>query len=489
MIDHTCAGLPQDSAYSPSHRGIVLTVLHHTICTTCISLATSLVSSQYDSDDDDTCSSEVVTSASISVDNLGKASAVATSQVPKHLQMPNMSVNASVKLHPVLMASASATIPLGNILQSHCNSTSQTFHNETGLQVHTCTHAPEVSTVGPRQSQVPTEGPNVQAIGDSQPQVIIEESLGGSQVPMEQAGPLQLGVAQTPAAERSHVPTCEGRSLVRNDGTSQLGGLSCHTSGSSDKSSFYFDKLNRKHYIIPYTGPAVVCVRAGKFYSSTSLTHVVDLTHILKAVVMEQRTAVTLLVDGGPDWNTSSLLNCLFFYRLWRDVGLDMLVVRSYAARCSSYNPIEHLWAPLSKRLSGVQFSAVASGDRKPPCQLSGITAQERKQKEAMVFDNAINELCSVHWANATFDGYPCHSFHIRCLDDKPPIYDDHEFEDIQSFLRCPLRDIKAGKYKEIALEMKAMLKHIMRYRNEVISHYQMSRHRLFSLQAASYSG
>ena len=182
---------------------------------------------------------------------------------------------------------------------------------------------------------------------------------------------------------------------------------------------------------------------------------------------MEQRTAVTLLVDGGPDWSTSSLLNCLFFYRLWRDVGLDVLIVCSYAARCLSYNPIEHLWAPLSKHLSGVQFSAVASGDRKPPCQLSGITAQERKQKEAIVFDNTINELCSVHWANATFDGYPCHSFHIRCLDDKPPIYDDHE--DIQSFLRCPLCDIKAGKYKEISLEMKAMLKHFMRYRNEVI--------------------
>ena len=63
-------------------------------------------------------------SASISVDNLGKASAVATTQVPKYLQMPNMSVNAPVKLQP---ASASATIPLGNIPQSR-NSTSQTFH-------------------------------------------------------------------------------------------------------------------------------------------------------------------------------------------------------------------------------------------------------------------------------------------------------------------------------------------------------------------------
>ena len=93
------------------------------------------------------------------------------------------------------------------------------------------------------------------------------------------SGPLQLGVAQTPM---------EGRSLV----CSQVD-LSCQTSSSCDKSSFHFDKLNCKHYITPHTGPAVVCVRAGKFYSSTSLTRVLELTHILKAIDMGKRTAVT----------------------------------------------------------------------------------------------------------------------------------------------------------------------------------------------------
>ena len=77
------------------------------------------------------------------------------------------------------------------------------------------------------------------------------------------------------------------------------------------------------------------------------------------------------MVAGGPDWNTGSLLNNLFFFRLWRDAGLDMLVVCSYSARYSAYNPIEHLWSPLSKKLCGVQLSSKASG---LPCQIAGIS-------------------------------------------------------------------------------------------------------------------
>ena len=43
------------------------------------------------------------------------------------------------------------------------------------------------------------------------------------------------------------------------------------------------------------------------------------------------------------------------------------------------------------------------------------------------------------------------------------------DYNDVQCFLRCPLHDIKAGKFQSIAKEMQAMLKHIRRHRNEVI--------------------
>lgn len=106
---------------------------------------------------------------------------------------------------------------------------------------------------------------------------------------------------------------------------------------------------------------------------------------------MEGRSALTLIVDGGPDWNTG---NCMSFFRLWRDADLDLLVVCSYAARYSAY--IEHLWSPLSKKLGGVRFSSRAAGDNKPPCQVAGIAAEERRQREAEVFDRAINGLVSL---------------------------------------------------------------------------------------------
>ena len=225
------------------------------------------------------------------------------------------------------------------------------------------------------------------------------------------------------------------------------------------------DKLGRKHYITPHTGPAYVFVRAAKFYSSTSQTHVNDLLPIAQNMALEGRSALTLLVDGGPDWNTGSLLNTLSFFRLWRDADLDMLVVCSYAAKYSAYNPIEHMWSPLSKKLSGVRFSSKAGDDEKPPCQLSGLTADEKRLKEAEVFDAAIADLCSTHWKDATFDNFECSPVPVSCIDDLPlHTYSDHE--DVHSFLVSSLRDIRAGKFK---MEMEAMHTHVKRYRNEVI--------------------
>ena len=124
-----------------------------------------------------------------------------------------------------------------------------------------------------------------------------------------------------------------------------------------------------------------------------------------------------------------------------------MLDVCSYAARYSAFNPIEHLWSPLSKKLSGVQFSSKACGDTKPPCQISGLTAQEQQQKESEVFDRAIVDLCmypvaTVHWANVTFDGYPVIPIHVKCLGESKTC-NDHD--NVHAFLSYPLRDIKAG--------------------------------------------
>ena len=148
------------------------------------------------------------------------------------------------------------------------------------------------------------------------------------------------------------------------------------------------DSLQREHLKTAHTVP--MHVRAAKCHSSTSETHRFDLKLMIDEVVKEGQMVVTVIADGGPDWSTNSMLNALFFLRLWKECNLDLLCICSYAACYSAYNPIEHFWAPMPKILATVMFSVVGKGDTKPPCSLTGLSAEENKKKDAKVFDLAV---------------------------------------------------------------------------------------------------
>ena len=109
------------------------------------------------------------------------------------------------------------------------------------------------------------------------------------------------------------------------------------------------------------------------------------------------------------------------------------------------HNPIEHLWSPISKRLASVRFSAICNGDSRPPCQIGKISAKAKRDKEAEVFDNAISELCSVHWKDVSFDGSKVQPCGINCLNHIPSPYNDHS--EVACFLKAGIRDLQSGKY------------------------------------------
>ena len=50
-----------------------------------------------------------------------------------------------------------------------------------------------------------------------------------------------------------------------------------------------------------------------------------------------------LLLDGGPDFALNPVLSSIFFFRLFKELNLDLLSVSTYAAQYSAFNPIEHL--------------------------------------------------------------------------------------------------------------------------------------------------
>ena len=109
-------------------------------------------------------------------------------------------------------------------------------------------------------------------------------------------------------------------------------------------------------------------------------------------------------VDNGSDWNIRSVVNSLYLCRLWRDSGLDILGVVSYAAKYLAYYQIEHLWSPMSRKLSSVILPSVLEGEDSPPYLQSDLSKDELKLKEAAIFDNAMMLIKDVYWKNAMFN-------------------------------------------------------------------------------------
>ena len=89
-----------------------------------------------------------------------------------------------------------------------------------------------------------------------------------------------------------------------------------------------------------------------------------------------------LTVHGAPDWCiTYKNMYCLCKY--WHNEELDLLIVTSYATGFFDYNSIEHLWSPVSKKLTGVKANPCAEGDSVASALLSGVTKEEvEKEKE-----------------------------------------------------------------------------------------------------------
>ena len=154
---------------------------------------------------------------------------------------------------------------------------------------------------------------------------------------------------------------------------------------SDIEGDFFIDKLGRKHFNRFTSGPTRLVLRASIFAKSTAASHANDLLPMLKAQVKDGKGVAFIKVDNGPDWNLLNIVNEIYFCRLWRDSGLDILGIVSYAAKYSAYNNIEHTWSPMSRRLSSVVLPSVLEGEEEPPYKQADLTNIERAAKEAQV--------------------------------------------------------------------------------------------------------
>ena len=147
-----------------------------------------------------------------------------------------------------------------------------------------------------------------------------------------------------------------------------------------------------------------------------------------------------LLSDGGPGFTPNSVLNSIFFFRLFKEPNLDLLPVSPYVARYSAFIPIEHLWPTLSNKFAGVVLPSNLDGNCQPSSQQSRLSKETVQQKEKVLLDKAIKNVLT-HWKNTMFDDFDVNISAIPCAEAKNPWYD---YERVKAFLYSSLNSVDA---------------------------------------------
>ena len=84
----------------------------------------------------------------------------------------------------------------------------------------------------------------------------------------------------------------------------------------------------------------------------------------------------------------------------------------------------------MSKKLSSVILSSVLEEDDVAPCLQKELETEERRLKEAKVFDNAMTLVRDKYWKDATFNGSKITTLVKKSLEEESPYCDyDHVHE------------------------------------------------------------
>ena len=115
--------------------------------------------------------------------------------------------------------------------------------------------------------------------------------------------------------------------------------------------------------------------------------HANDMHGITEDSVARVKRFFLVIGDNGPDMDPASYLNFILWGRLWQHTNLTRLTCATYPAGQSAYNPIKHCWSPLSNALTGVSLPVALPGEKPPPNKHSGLTKEERSEKEKEMLD------------------------------------------------------------------------------------------------------
>jgi hypothetical protein len=169
-----------------------------------------------------------------------------------------------------------------------------------------------------------------------------------------------------------------------------------------------------------------------------------------------EKPGFIFITDGGPDWSPKFMKNILALGKFWKKNKLDFLIQITYAPGHSAQNPIEHLWSPLSNFLTGVFLKATLP-EEKPPNEQTGISNEVKKEKECLIYDQAVSDLNS-YWHNRKFDSFTINSRGVKCADASAAT----EVDPMEACIKAGIRKLQTD-FKECVKDVSFFIKHLDR--------------------------
>ena len=123
------------------------------------------------------------------------------------------------------------------------------------------------------------------------------------------------------------------------------------------------DKDGGEHVPYLHTGPSTVYLRNNFFQGNTCLEHVNDLYPICCKSRKRGKRIFIVIAGSGPDYTTTSYKISMLYAQVWKDSGLDQLIITATASVWSAMNPVENLGSLLSSSLRSVQLRSSNKGD------------------------------------------------------------------------------------------------------------------------------
>ena len=182
---------------------------------------------------------------------------------------------------------------------------------------------------------------------------------------------------------------------------------------------------------VKYKGPTYIKIRSGKHDSSTTYDHGNDILSMyddphFKAHLFHANKPKPVLIirtDGGPDQNIRHLSTIKMYYKLWKKLELDLLLISMSAPGCSAFNSIERRMAPLSRALVGLVIDHKKLGNH--------LDAKNKTKDEELERKNfaAAGKILAEVWNKLELDGYQVKASFVEPVEKKEKERDYDELD------------------------------------------------------------